>query len=328
MNMKFWLGLGVLLVTTVATANDAKERCLLERLVTASDATTVGELKAACAEKAQEIAPEIAPAVVTRRLQEEAEDYGKRYALTPHRINYLLPLSYDQRRPSSAPFSQDVDASGDHAQKVEAKFQLSFKFPLLLDAFGGDGDFMAGYTQRSFWQLYNAQASKPFRETNYEPEVWYQYPVNKSVLGWNLVGASVGLNHQSNGRGQAFSRSWNRVIGGLVFERGEYAVMLRPWLRIKEDPGTDDNPDINHYLGNFDLSIGRKFGRHSLDLMLRNNLQGRDNRGAIQLGWSFPLPNSPRMRGYVQWFNGYGESLMDYNIHQNTLGVGVQLADW
>jgi len=176
--------------------------------------------------------------------------------------------------------------------------------------------------------MYNNKASKPFRETNYEPEIWYQYPINKSLLGWNFVGASLGWDHQSNGRAQDYSHSWNRIMGGMVFEHGEYAVTVRPWWRITEDASNDDNPDITHYLGNFDLTVGRKIGQHSFDLMLRNNLQRQNNHGAVQLGWSFPLPKTPRMRGYVQWFNGYGESLMDYNVRQNTLGVGVQLADW
>lgn len=318
------LGVGLMSMSMAAHADADLDRCLMERLAGASDTMTVAELKAAC-----KTTPSGAPktAVVTRRIQEETVGYGKRYALTPHRLNYVLPLTYDQRRPSSEPFSNDVAEGGNHAQKIETKFQLSFKFPLLLDAFGADGDLMAGYTQRSFWQMYNTEASRPFRETNYEPEIWYQYPVNKSWMGWNMVSASIGLDHQSNGRAQNYSRSWNRVMGGMVFERGEYAVALRPWLRIKES-SDDDNPDISQYLGRFDLAVGRKFGNHSLDLQLRNNLKTQENRGSVQLGWSFPLSRSPQLRGYVQWFSGYGESLMDYNHYQNTLGIGVQMADW
>lgn len=325
MNMKRYAWLLLCLAVFPAQAETGRERCLLDQLEQAPAGMSAAQIRAACplAEAAA-----AAPAVVSRRLQEEAQDYTRRYAITAHRMNYILPVGYDQRRPSSAPFSKDVEGDGAQSQKIEAKFQLSLKFPLLLDAFGGAGDVLAGYTQRSFWQMYNNKASKPFRETNFEPEVWYQYPINQPIAGWNLVSASLGVNHQSNGRAQEYSRSWNRVMGGLIFERGEYALMLRPWWRLKEDPSNDDNPDISHYMGNFDLSFGRKLGRHSFDLVLRNNLQSHNNRGAVQLGWSFPLPYSPRMRGYVQWFNGYGESLMDYNVRQNTLGAGVLLADW
>jgi phospholipase A1 len=334
----------LLLGVSVARADESEaetkrsdsERCLLQQMETAAEGVTVAQIRIACAipsPKAQEDAltagmdPE-KPAVVTRRLQEEALDYTKRYAITAHRPSYLLPLSYDQRRPTSSVYTTE---SGDVVppQKVEVKYQLSFKVPLYLDVLGSGGSLFGGYTQRSFWQMYNSKVSKPFRETNYEPEIWYQYPVSQPILGWNFVAASIGLDHQSNGRSQQdLSRSWNRIMGGLIFEREEYALILRPWWRLPENHASDDNPDIGHYMGSFDLTLGRKFGSHSFDLILRNNLKRRDNRGAIQLGWSFPLPINKYLRGYVQVFSGYGESLMDYNVKQNSFGAGIMLADW
>lgn len=315
---------GVFAVT--AWAASPQDACLLEQLARAEPDTTARQIRQACLETAPVDEPH--PAVISRRLEEEAKAYTRGYAITAHRMNYILPVAYDQHRPGNETFSREVEGEGVRSQKVEAKFQLSLKFPLLLDAFGGKGELFAGYTQRSFWQMYNSAASKPFRETNYEPEIWYQHPLNQQWFGWHLVSASIGLNHQSNGRAQEYSRSWNRVMGSLIFERGEYGLMLRPWWRLKENPDNDDNPDMSHYMGHFDLSLGRKLGRHSFDLVLRNNLKSERNRGAIRLGWSFPLPYTPRMRGYVQWFNGYGESLFDYNMRQNTLGLGVVLADW
>lgn len=303
--------------------------CLMRKLAVANNSETIGELRASCATEAKAMraaaTPEKAAPVLTQRLAAERDTFNNRYAITPHRANYFLLGSYAQHRPSNAAFSTYGDAS-DRAQKVESKFQLSVKVPLQLDAFDGMGDFFAGYTQRSFWQIYNRGASSPFRETNYEPELWFSRVVNQPVLGWNLSSFALGLNHQSNGRGGTISRSWNRVYGSASFEHGGIAVVLRPWWRIPERRDSDNNPDITHYLGYFDLSVLGHYGENVFDLMLRNNLKLQRNRGAMQLGWSFPL--TPKLKGYVQWFYGFGESLVDYKVRQNTLGAGVQLLDW
>ncbi len=164
------------------------------------------------------------------------------------------------------------------------------------DAFNGTGDLFVGYTQRSFWQMYNRSASSPFRETDYKPEAWLRRVVNQPVLGWNVSTVALGVNHQSNGRGKDYSRSWNRLLGSIALERGDYGVVLRLWWRIPESDSHNNNLDITQYMGHFDLTILRRFGEHSFDLMLRNNLKTQDNRGALQLGWSYPL--TPTLRAY------------------------------
>lgn len=309
---------------TSALAASDHERCLLEQLARADDRATVAQLRAACAAPATP-----ADAVVSRRLQEEAETVvSQRYALLPHRPNFLLPLTYSLHRPGNESFRRDIDDEGTPAQKIEGKFQISFKVPLVFGVAGSRADLYAGYTQRSFWQMYNAAASKPFRESNYEPELWAQWPIGREIAGWNLVAASTGWVHQSNGRGQEFSRSWDRLFASAILERGEWAMLIRPWWRLPEDPNNDDNPDISHYMGSFDVALGRKWGAHSFDMQLRNNLHARRNKGAVQLGWSFPLPRTPRLRGYAQLFHGYGENLLDYNVRTTSVGLGVMLADW
>ena len=94
---------------------------------------------------------------------------------------------------------------------VEAKFQISLKTKILHNAFWGRGDLWMAYTQRAYWQIYNERLSRPFRELNYEPELIINFPVNFKLFGFTgkMVGASI--IHESNGRSDPISRSWNRL---------------------------------------------------------------------------------------------------------------------
>ncbi len=247
------------------------------------------------------------------------------FDIRPHRPTYILPVSHTDRvnrfpgsptRPASAaPLAWDP---------TEGKFQLSFKFKLadFEDSIGAS--LWAGYTQQSHWQVYNAELSRPFRETNYEPEAILAFHPDRRVLGFDWRLLNVALVHQSNGRGQGFSRSWNRLYAQVGAERGRFALLARGWVRISESSGEDDNPDIEDYLGHGDVVASYAIGRHQLSMLGRYAIRG--GHGAVEASWSFPLAR--RVRGYVQVFSGYGESLVDYNWKQNTAGVGVSLADW
>jgi phospholipase A1 len=98
------------------------------------------------------------------------------------------------------------------------------------------------YTQKSHWQIYNNNLSRP-REVNYEPELILNFPVKFNLFGFKarMVGA---LNHESNGKA-ILSRSWNRIILHAGFERKNWTVYLRPWFRMPA--AIDDNPDISEY---------------------------------------------------------------------------------
>jgi phospholipase A1 len=192
--------------------------------------------------------------------------------------------------------------------------------------FRGNADLFYAYTQRSFWQLYHKALSSPFRETNHEPELFVKFDTDFSVLGLKNRLFLIGLNHQSNGRGGVLSRSWNRIYAEFIAERGNFVIALKPWYRIPEDAEDDDNPEIEKYMGYGELLGAYRLNGHVFSFMFRNNLRGDHNRGAVQFGWSYPITHNVRV--YVQYFNGYGESLVDYNDNANRIGIGVMLFDW
>jgi phospholipase A1 len=247
------------------------------------------------------------------------------FAITQHRFNYLLPVSY-----TTSVNTITVDGLTDaNVDQYEAKFQISVQLPLYLQEKDNNGVFF-GFTTVSFWQIYNSESSKPFRETNYEPEVFYQWSPRWDVLGFRFNGAQIGLNHMSNGQDGLKSRSWNRVVATALFSDENAAYYLKTWYRLPEDDKTDpfdttgdDNPDILDYYGRVELGYAYQFGDVELLARLRNNLSFDDNRSAIELNFTYPL--SERYNLLVQYFNGYGDSLIDYDRHLQRLSVGVML---
>jgi phospholipase A1 len=243
-----------------------------------------------------------------------------------HESNYLLAGAYNFQGWSSSLY-EEASSKNISFDNIEVQFQLSIKTPLAIDLFDKDIGIFAAYTMRSFWQAYNSDISSPFRETNHRPEVWIQ-----SEHDWELFGIKNTLNvfgvvHQSNGQVAELSRSWNRLFAGFLFEKDQFALYLKPWIRISESEDTDDNPDITDYLGHGEIHLAYKRNNHVFSLMSRNNLESGFSRGAVKFGWSFPLFNYDYIKGYIQYFSGYGESLIDYDSYVNRLGVGILLTD-
>ena len=105
-------------------------------------------------------------------------------------------------------------------------------------------------------------------------------------------------------------------------------ISLKPWIRLPEDADEDDNPDITDYLGHGELRLLYRRHGHVFGLMTRNQVESGFDRGALELSWSFPVFDYPYLKGYVQYFYGYGESLVDYDRRVNRIGVGISLTDW
>ena len=259
---------------------------------------------------------------------DDASDRG-RFLVRPYKPILVMPVEWTSRRnplPTSANPANTVIERQD-VRSAEAKFQLSLKSKLWEDMFDSRWDLWAGYTQSSYWQVYNSGASRPFRETNYEPEVMAVSPVSGSLLGWQLRMVGIGLNHQSNGRSEPESRSWNRIIGMVGLERKNWMMMVRPWWRIRESAADDDNPDINDHIGRADLLLVRKSEGHELSFLARHTLRaGSRSRGSLQIDYAFPI--SSYLKANLQVFTGYGASLIDYNLRQTRVGLGISLVSW
>jgi phospholipase A1/A2 len=265
-----------------------------------------------------------------RRLASELRAMDEPFALLPHRPNLLMPVSYHQR---SKPGKGDGGAN----DRLEAQFQISFKFLLSRPLLEGRVTPFFAYTGRAWWQVYDGERSRPFREYNHEPELIAAVPLPPlEVWGWKPRAVLFGFNHQSNGRSVPDSRSWNRLTGELLLDKGgSQWASLRLWHRLKEnaksspgDSAGDDNPDITRYLGSAELKVGHVTPTgHNLTLTARRSFKS-NGKGALQVDWSHPLQGSPSLRWHVHVFSGYGDSLIDYNRKIDRVGLGVMLNDW
>jgi phospholipase A1/A2 len=250
------------------------------------------------------------------------------FNFTGYRPNFVLPLHVTSRinRAPTSP-TQDTVAQPNY-RNIEAKFQLSLRTKVLQDVGFEGGDLWLGFTQQALWQIWNGTDSKPFRNSDYEPEAIYVVPTPVSLrplpFGWQWRHTQVGLAHQSNGQSDPLSRSWNRVYLGAGFDRGDWSFTTRIAKRLREDRERDNNPDLVSFRGRADFQLGWTSGLQTTSLLYRTTL--RDGKyGALQLEWTYPVfrdqPNG--LRWFVQAFSGYGETLTDYNFRQNSLGAGV-----
>jgi phospholipase A1 len=253
--------------------------------------------------------------------------------LTVYKQNYVLVYSHSTN-PNDAPTStnpQNQVLTPSPLDNRDLKFQLSMKHDLA--DFNRYGSLWFGYTQLSFWQLYDASNSRPFRENNYEPELIYSIRPNDLIAPFGLFPSIInfGLVHQSNGQSTPRSRSWNRIYAQTGTEHNygndrRLVVLLRLWQRIPEASVDDDNPDITNYLGRGDLELRYSQESHWEVSVIAKPRSLQIDLAAPWSAWKLLTMASPGAHNtnvHLQYFNGYGESLIDYNQQHETWGVGL-----
>jgi len=245
-----------------------------------------------------------------RRGQIASAIYNTCSGVSLHKTNFMAPYSY----------SPSYDGG-----ESELIFQLSGKAQIW-DF--GPGALYFGYSQRSYFQVFNEKKSKAFRETNYNPEAFVRFPKPLALLpNWSF---DAGLEHESNGLDLPDSRSYNRLYFSPYWTYGRRAFQLKAWWRLPEDKGRaaddpkrDDNPDLGDYLGytEFHFRQDLPWRNQLFDLMLRGNVQ--TGRGAVQLDYSIEIGTVGAL--FLRVFNGYGESLIDYDDSITRVAIGIAL---
>ena len=296
------------------------------------EATLVFDTPEGQAEPSQELADAAAAYTPLSQMYDlDANDPHGILTVREHNPMYLMPVWYNSS-PNYAPSSPTRGAALQERfsdqKRIETKMQVSFKSKIAEDLFKSRADLWFGYTQKSDWQIYNqGRRSAPFRNTDYEPEIFITQPV-KSRLPWGgrLRMLGVGFAHQSNGQSRPESRSWNKVYAMAGMEWGKLTVIPRVWMRLFDSSGEDnDNPDLTKYLGYGDVKLQYRLNdKHNFSTTLRYN--PKSGYGAAEAAYTFPIKG--KLQGVVRGFHGYGESLIDYSHKQSGIGFGLMFNGW
>jgi outer membrane phospholipase A len=216
-----------------------------------------------------------------------------------------------------------------------AEFQVSLKYKVfdIKDNWNPLTHFYFGYTQTSFW---NAFAKDPsFFDTSYKPSMFLYYPdvFQNNFFELDLQG---GVEHESNGRGGTLERSFNSLYfqPKATFDlpaHFQFSLQPRAWMYFRVG---DNNPDIADYHGYADLlSAFTWLDPHSGEkIQLSNKLLIGDHGNHVGLlsVLRFNLVGVPFLRKFnpaiqVQYFHGFGQNLLDYNVDSHALRAGICL---
>ncbi|MBA3660986.1 MAG: phospholipase A [Gammaproteobacteria bacterium] len=245
------------------------------------------------------------------------------FGIAFYKPTYVMPYYY-----TGSPYKsiyENNTPGNEGVSRTEIKYQLSFKVPVWKNMFHSFSSLYIAYSQLSYWQAYDHDAF--FRETDYEPEVFIANEFNLPLTSnWKLNFINLGASHQSNGFGNDLERSWNRVYLEAIASADNWMVSVKPWLIIHDESFREHNPNIANYLGYGQVTVAYKIDRQVISLMAHNFIEGGGKHPTVELAYSFPITKN--FNGFVQFFSGYGQSLIEYNHHTNSAGIGIALSNW
>jgi outer membrane phospholipase A len=275
--------------------------------------------------------------------QVAAEEHAETQAKTPEQLAAATaevnkaPISttlndriFSGRLSTYEPMYFAIGKNGD----TLGKFQFSFKYRLVLPDDPRSQGFLDNlyfaYTQTSIWDF--SQASAPFRDTSYEPQLFYYL----QDTGWKSpfftrMGIAAGIGHESNGRAGDASRAVNTVFVRPTWDFGDLnsnhlTISPKAYYYITKS----GNEDIADFRGYVDLLV--KYGSPDgwqLATTLRKGTKGW--RGSVDSELTYPLAkligNAWGGFLWIGYFNGYGEDILDYNQRQHWIArIGYSVA--
>ncbi len=288
---------------------DALDSCLLEQIKNPdNNALTVSTVRNLCENTVTTPSTELSIPLAATPVQAQFSEFFE-----PYKQSYLIFGSL-QNKQGGEPFS---------GKTLDIRFELGMKFRLLpeREVYTGLEPLYFGYSQKSWWDI--AEASAPFREHNYNPEVFWDFRKASSHNGFNFLGNFIdllGFEHQSNGRGGAESRSWERLYAQRELALSDqFSLKLKAWNIVNQGK---NNADIADYLGNASLQMTYRPNKR-LDVNL-STIKGLDTgKISYQLDFIYNIPEWVNSHFLISYYEGYGEALISYNEKTKSLRAGL-----
>lgn len=237
-------------------------------------------------------------------------------------------------------------------ERLNARFQFSFKYRIFEHGITAEPwwkdlgrDVYVAYTQTSIWDL--ESFSKPFYDTSYKPTLFLLHDFERPPGSPWTFSFQSGAQHESNGKGGGAAPTPSRT--GLIsasnavrhpFDtRSLNTLYVMPYVRWDDESGhffsararvsayfqEDENPDIARYRGHVELTLRAGYDRGpQLAAHLRGHVKGH---GSVEFNFTWPANQTPLLKNFdlmrslggyaqIQYFNGYGESLLDYDVRR------------
>lgn len=200
----------------------------------------------------------------------------------------------------------------------DVKFQVSIAQRLTKSTLPFNSYFFLFYNQKVYWNVF--QESMPMRDMNFNPGLGL---AKLLIVKGRVVGrASLLIEHESNGRDSINSRSWNKIsFCGSIYITPQFMIHAKYWIPIVDG---ENNKDILKYSGIYQNGIqvttpDQRFG-FAVTLIKRQGWNFNFNT-IVELNYRLFKKENQYM--FLQYYNGYGESMLDYKQFHSRIRIGL-----
>lgn len=200
-------------------------------------------------------------------------------------------------------------------ENSNVKFQISISQKLTKSTLPLGTYLYLFYTQKVFWNV--LENSLPMTDLNFNPGIGIAKPlfVKDRFIGKLMFQ----IEHESNGRDSIWSRSWNRVtFGANILIDANLSVHGKVWIPIIDG---ENNKDILNYSGIYQVGTSYNDGRWGASMILVKR-QGKFFNYNTIVELSYRLSKKQNQYLFMQYYNGYGEGLLEYDKFHSQLRVG------